>query len=110
MISVPLATSTTLAIPMNSPCSTTPGMSLSLLARPSAPGRKLSAMTCGSKPHRERVSNRQPPLDHLPVLQVLRIKRRAVLCERSGGDLRVVDTEPVLLRDLQCRFMRIQRD
>ena len=60
MISVPLATSTTLAIPMNSPCSTTPGMSLSLLARPSAPGRKLSAMTCGSKPHRNgfRIVNR----------------------------------------------------
>ncbi len=35
--SVPLATRITAAMPMNSPCSTTPGISLSLFAKPSAP-------------------------------------------------------------------------
>src|ERR1700733_8224386 len=57
----------------------------------------------------ERVSNRQS-LDDLSVLQVLRIKRRAVRFESRNDDLSVVDTEPVLLRHLQGRFMRIQCD
>src|SRR6267154_2568545 len=38
VISLPLATSTVLAMPINNPCSTTPGMSLSCRAKPSASG------------------------------------------------------------------------
>lgn len=58
----------------------------------------------------ERIPNSQLAVDHLTILQVFRVKRRAVRFERSGGDLRVVDAEPVLLRDLQCCLVRIQRD
>jgi G:T/U-mismatch repair DNA glycosylase len=58
----------------------------------------------------ERIPNSQRSVNHLPMLQVLRIKRGAVRFDSRGGDLRVIDAEPVLPRDLQRRLMRIQRD
>src|SRR5260370_20431866 len=56
------------------------------------------------------VPNRQSLIEYLAVLQVFRIKCRAFRFEGCRRDQRVVDTEPVLLRNLQCRLMRIQRD
>src|SRR5258708_5460281 len=69
--------------------------------------KKLNSRTV-LKP--EWVPNRQSLSEYLTVLQVFRIKCGALRLKRRRNGQSVIDAILVLLRNLQCRLVRIQRD
>jgi hypothetical protein len=57
----------------------------------------------------ERISNRQRPLNGLPVLQILRIQEGASSEQRRNDDRRVVKREAVALGYCRAALMRCDR-
>ena len=58
--------------------------------------RSLSSRT-GLRP--ERIPNRQPTIDHLPVLHILRVQDRASRLQGRGDDEGIIDFVAVSFRD-----------
>jgi hypothetical protein len=59
--------------------------------------------------HPERITDRQAPVDDLPVLSIFGIQRRASCVERRGRHQRIVDVKLVLSGEPQARLMSLNR-